>query len=180
MDLKQDSSLKDIFVFSPIFEEATVFFLDTPHRGSNIATSLIGSIGSAFVTLPDNFKNIFKRFIDRVGIEKITSAMQPFLVGHGPNSVQVLRPGHPLMEALVELPIQGESYSIIGSNSKLICKHQVDCDQISDGIVSYVSAYLEDAADTIIVKSSHDSFKNPEAISFILDKLKRKMNQSSL
>ena len=180
MDLKQDSSLKDIFVFSPIFEEATVFFLDTPHRGSNIATSLIGSIGSAFVTLPDNFKNIFKRFIDRVGIEKITSAMQPFLVGHGPNSVQVLRPGHPLMEALVELPIQGESYSIIGSNSKLICKHQVDCDQISDGVVSYESAYLEDAADTIIVKSSHDSFKNPEAISFILDKLKRKMNQSSL
>lgn len=180
MDLKQDSPLKDIFVFSPIFEEATVFFLDTPHRGSNVATSVIGSIGSAFVTLPDNFKSIFKRFINRVGIEKITSTMQPFLVEHGPNSVQVLRPGHPLMEVLVELPIQGESYSIIGSNSKLICKHQVDCDQISDGVVSYGSAYLEDAADTIIVKSSHDSFKNPEAIFFILDKLKRKMNQSGL
>lgn len=180
MDLKEDSPLKDIFIFSPIFKEATVFFLDTPHRGSNVATSVIGSIGSAFVTLPDNFKNIFKRFIDRVGIEKITSVMQPFLVEHGPNSVQVLRPGHPLMEVLVELPIQGESYSIIGSNSKLICKHQVDCDQISDGVVSYGSAYLEDAADTIIVKSSHDSFKNPEAISFILDKLKRKMNQSGL
>ena len=56
----------------------------------------------------------------------------------------------------------------------------MDCDQISDGVVSYGSAYIEDAAETIIVKSSHDSFKNPEAIAFILDKLKRKMKQSEL
>ena len=178
MKLRLDSPIRDIFVFRPIFDHAMVFFLDTPHRGSNVANSVIGSIGSALVTLPSSFQNIFKRFIETIGVEKITRVMQPFLVQYGPNSVQVLRPGHPLMEILIKLPVQGESYSIIGSTSKLVCKTQLDCEEISDGVVSYSSSYIENAADTVIVKSSHNSFKNPDAISFILDKLKRTLNQS--
>jgi len=180
MKLTEDSAIKDIFIFSPIFEKTTVFFLDTPHRGSSVANSVIGSIGSAFVTLPNKFKNIFKGFIDTVGIEKITKVMQPFLIQHGPNSVQVLKPGHPLVEALIDLPVIGKSYSIIGSTTKLKCKTKEDCNDISDGVVNYSSAYIESSVDTVIVKSSHNSFKSPDAISFILGKLKRKMNQSAL
>jgi len=176
MKLKEDSPINNIFIFNPIFDKTTVFFLDTPHRGSSVANSVIGSIGSAFVTLPNNFKNIFKRFIDTVGIEKITRVMQPFLIQHGPNSVQVLRPGHPLMEALIDLPVSGESYSIIGSTTKLTCKTKEDCNDVSDGVVDYSSAYIESSVDTVIVKSSHNSFKSPDAISFILGKLKRKVN----
>jgi len=181
-DLKSETNklVTDIFIFTPVFDESTVFFLDTPHRGSKVANSVIGSIGSAFVTLPDSFKNIFKHFIQTVGLEKITNLMKPFLIEHGPNSVQVLRPGHPLMNGLLTLPISGESYSIIGSTTRLTCKNYVECNSISDGVVDYSSAYIENSTDTILVKSSHNSFKNPDAISFIIDKLKRKMSLKEL
>ena len=84
------------------------------------------------------------------------------------------------MEALIDLPVNGESYSIIGSTTKLACKTKEDCNDISDGVVNYSSAYIKSSVDTVIVKSSHNSFKSSDAISFILDKLKRKMNQSAL
>lgn len=127
-------------MFTPVFDESTVFFLDTSHRGSKVANSVIGSV---FVTLPNNFKNIFKHFIQTLGLEKITSSMQPFLNQHGANSVQVLRPGHPLMNSLLTLPISGESYSIIVSTTRLTCKTKAECNSISDGVVDYSSAYIK-------------------------------------
>jgi len=54
----------------------------------------------------------------------------------------------------------------------------MDSQKLNDQL--YSSAYIETSVDTVIVKSSHDSFKSPDAISFILGKLKRKTNQSAL
>ena len=169
-----DDMLRDIFIFNPVYEDNTVFFLDTPHRGSEVANSLIGSLGSSLITLPFNFKTLFKNFIDKVGVSRLTAAMLPFLQSYGPDSVQVLRPNHPLMTALADIPVEGESYSIIGSTGSLVCQSETECAAISDSVVSYSSAYLSDAKDTTIVHSSHNSFKSPQAIAFILDKLSQK------
>lgn len=171
---EEDADLRDVFLFSPTFDENTTFFLDTPHRGSEVANSVIGTIGSSLISLPSNFRNLFGRFIQKVGIDKLTAAMLPFLQNHGPDSVQVLRPNHPLMTTLAELPVEGKSYSIIGSTGALSCTAQVDCVNISDSVVDYSSAYLPDAQETIIVTSSHNSFKNPTAIAFIADTLRKK------
>jgi len=169
-----DEMLRDIFIFNPVYKENTVFFLDTPHRGSEIANSLIGSLGSSLITLPFSFKALFKNFIEKVGVSRLTSAMLPFLQNYGPDSVQVLRPNHPLMTALADIPVEGESYSIIGSTSTLYCQSETECAAITDSVVSYSSAYLPDAKDTTIVNSSHNSFKSTQAIEFILDKLRQK------
>ena len=166
--------LRDIFIFNPVYKENTVFFLDTPHRGSEIANSLIGSLGSSLITLPFSFKALFKNFIEKVGVSRLTAAMLPFLQNYGPDSVQVLRPNHPLMTALADIPVEGESYSIIGSTSTLYCQSETECAAITDSVVSYSSAYLPEAKDTTIVNSSHNSFKSSQAIEFILDKLRQK------
>jgi len=117
---------------------------------------------------------LFKNFIDKVGVNKLTVAMLPFLQNYGPDSVQVLRPNHPLMSALAEIPVAGNSFSVIGSTNALSCDSPLSCSTISDSVVSYDSAFMQDAQATIIVNSAHNSFKSPEAISFILNKLKQK------
>lgn len=168
---EDDTDVRDVFLFSPVFKHNTVFFLDTPHRGSDVANSLIGSIGSSLISLPFNFRELFRGFIEKVGVNKLTQAMLPFLQNFGPDSVQVLRPNHPLMTALATTPVEGKSYSIIGSTSALECDTPIRCAAISDSVVTYSSAFIEDAEETIIVASSHNSFKSTQAIQFILEKL---------
>ena len=168
---EDDTDVRDVFLFSPVFKHNTVFFLDTPHRGSDVANSLIGSIGSSLISLPFNFRELFRGFIEKVGVNKLTQAMLPFLQNFGPDSVQVLRPNHPLMTALATTPVEGKSYSIIGSTSALECDKPKRCAAISDSVVTYSSAFIEDAEETIIVASSHNSFKSTQAIQFILEKL---------
>ena len=172
--MSENAELQDIFIFEPVFEHARVFFLDTPHRGSPVADSFIGSLGSALVTLPTTFKSIFKSFIDRVGVGVLTPEMLPFLRDYGPNSVQVLAPGHPLMEALLKLPVQGEAYSIIGNNTQNVCDINVpiECTLISDGVVEFNSAFLGDSGRTLLVQSSHNSFNNQQTIDYILNTLR--------
>ena len=137
-----------------------------------MANSFIGQLGDLMVSLPQDFTQIFKRFLDRVGVEVLTKNMKPFLINYGPSSVHVLRPGHPLMVALQELPIQGDAYAIIGSNGALECVHNSDCAKVSDGVVSFYSANYAGAKERIIVFSEHNSFKSTQAIEFIVNKLR--------
>jgi len=123
------------------------------------------------VTLPETLLGLFRKFINRIGIEKITKSMLPFLQNYGPDSVQVLRPGHPLMTSINTMKIQGEVFSIIGSNDKLSCKTPYQCSDVTDGVVPYFSAHNDQAAQEIIVNSSHNSYQNKNAIDFILKHL---------
>lgn len=168
---EEDHNVRDVFLFSPVFANNTVFFLDTPHRGSDVANSVIGSIGSSLISLPINFTALFRNFIDKVGVNTLTQAMLPFLQDYGPDSVQVLRPSHPLMTTLANIKVQGTCYSIIGSSDALSCDTPENCAAISDSVVTYTSAFIDDAEETKIVPSSHNSFKSPQAIQFILEKL---------
>ena len=166
------TDVQNIFVFEPVFKKSDLFFLDTPFKGSEVANSTIAYLGAFLVTLPGEFTRLFQDFIKRVGPHVITAEMQPFLLDYGPNSIQVLRPGHPLMNTLYDLPISGDAYAIIGSNSALKCQVSTTCADISDGVVSYDSANYRYAKEHIIAPSSHDSFQSKEAINFILHKLK--------
>lgn len=167
----ENKRVKDVFIFEPVLSKNTVFFLDTPFKGSEIASSTIGYIGASLVELPTEFTGLFQRFIERVGPQILTDKMRPFLHEYGPNSVQVLRPGHPLMEKLYTLPVSGVAYAIVGSNGALTCKTDVLCHDISDGVVSFDSANYRGAKEKIIVPSSHNSFKSKQAIAFIINKI---------
>lgn len=167
-----NQKIKDIFIFDSVFKKNKVFFLDTPHQGSTTADSFIGHLGSALVTLPETLLGLFRKFIQRIGTDKITESMLPFLIDYGPDSVQVLRPGHPLIMSINTLKIQGDVFSVIGSNGKLSCKTPYQCSDITDGTVPYFSAHNDQAVDEVIVSSNHDSYKNQQAINFILEHLR--------
>lgn len=169
---EKNAKLKDIFIFKPAYENNTVFFMDTPLKGSETANTLIGSLGSTLINLPTEFTQLFKQLLADISPDIITPQMRPLLEKYGPNSVQVLRPGHPLMGTLYSLPLSGESYAIIGSSGGTYCKSKDECSKITDGVVKYDSANYQYAKERLIVPSSHNSFQAEEAIKFILDKLK--------
>lgn len=175
----ENSDLQDIFMYQPVFQHNTVFFLDTPFKGSDVANSAIGVLGNMLVTLPEQFTNVFKRFFDRVGVDILTSKMRPYLINNGPSSVHVLRPGHPLMDALYQFKVVGESYAVIGSNGDLDCTDVLTCELISDGVVSFNSAHYPHARAEKIVYSQHNSFQSNDAIEFITDII-RELNSEAL
>lgn len=170
--LESNPQMQDIFIFSPPARLNNVFFLDTPHRGSEMASSWIGRLGAGLINLPSNFTNMFADVVEKFGIETITPPMRPFLATHGPNSIEVLRPDHPLMNKLNRFPLPERTWSIVGSDNELHCAGHT-CLTISDGVVSWTSATLnQQANEEIIVASNHDSFNNDTAIEFILAKLR--------
>ena len=147
--------------------------MDTPLKGSETANTLIGSLGSALINLPSDFTQLFQQLLADISPDIITSQMRPLLINYGPNSVEVLRPGHPLMNTLYDLPLSGESYAIVGSSGDTHCKTKDECSKITDVVVSYDSASYQYAKEKLIVPSSHNSFQTEEAIKFIINKLKK-------
>ncbi|BDX06481.1 lipase family alpha/beta hydrolase [Planctobacterium marinum] len=178
--LTKNPEMQDIFIFEPPVPVNQLFFLDTPHRGSELASSWIGRLGAGLINLPKRFTNMFADLIEQFGVEVITPPMRPFLATHGPNSIEVLRPNHPMMTALNEFQLPENTFSIVGSDGDLTCPDG-DCNQISDGVVAWTSATKKDLVkEEIIVASQHDSFNNDEAIAFILRQLRSQIDKAHL
>ena len=157
--------------FDPVFESSTVFYLDTPHKGSALATSALGYIGSSLVSIPDNLKHLFSDVLETLGLDIVQPDMQPFIKDAKFKSIDMLKPGHPLMTALYKKKIKGRAYSVIGSRKETECDTREVCLLLSDGVVTYDSADIPDALERLIVVSKHNSFKSPEAVAFILEHL---------
>ncbi|MFT6372945.1 MAG: hypothetical protein ACJAZT_001701, partial [Gammaproteobacteria bacterium] len=87
LEQSSDYDVEKIFIFEPVFTKNISFFVDTPHKGSNTANSLVGYLASGLITLPDQFLDLFRSFINRIGTDKLTLGMLPFLQDFGPNSV---------------------------------------------------------------------------------------------
>ncbi|WP_337840469.1 hypothetical protein [Rheinheimera sp.] len=165
---KQLSSIRDIFLFEARPYVDKVIFIDTPHGGSEMSESWLGRLTSAFITLPGSFVGLFRQLLDKIGMDQLTPAMQPYFSAGGPNSVQVLSPSHPLVQGLNQLPYQRPVYSIVGSNGALSCVDTQSCSQLTDGVVPYLSAHQAKAEQQLIVSSNHNSYRSPEALAFIL------------
>ncbi|WP_395345117.1 esterase/lipase family protein [Ningiella sp. W23] len=166
------SQIEEVFVFQPMFDYNQIFFIDTPHRGSDTAQSFIGFVSSSLVTLPQNVVSLFSGFVKEVGIDKLTARMLPFLGARTATSIEVLRPDHPLTDALSDLPINGDAFSIIGSNGELACESEFQCMNITDGVVEYTSALHPQSRGRLIVPSRHNSYQHEKTISFIVDILR--------
>ena len=162
------------------FEEALIFnhrpevkrvvFISTPHRGSDLATSLIGRFGSGLVKTPQSFRSAY-------------AEMKPLLVSDPaattfkrmPNSVDTLEPKDRFVEAVNKLPItSGIPYhSIMGDRGR------GDTPNSSDGVVPYWSSHLDGARSELIVPSDHGAQYCPQAIAEVRRILKMNLDHSS-
>lgn len=114
---------------------------------------------------------MFVDLLDENGVDIVQSDMQSYLTDTKFKSLDSLKPGHPLMNTLYSMPIQGKAYSIIGSKKETECERREVCLLLTDGVVTYESADIPEALERLIVVSKHNSFKSPEAVSFIVKHL---------
>lgn len=167
---------RDVFLFHARQDVDSVFFLDTPHHGAEIAEAWYSRLASKLITIPEMFARLNRKLFQRIRIETVTPQMQPYLAGGGPNSVQVLSPQHPLLRKIATLPYQRPVYSVVGSDDKPYCYDERACAQLSDSVVPFFSAHEPRAELQIIVPSRHDSYQSPEAIAFIAQQLRQRLD----
>jgi hypothetical protein len=75
-----------------------------------------------------------------------------------PTSIDTLKPDHPFVVALSQLPIKVPYHSIIGDRGR------GDSPNSSDGIVEYWSSHLEGAQSELIVPADHHCHHYPTAV----------------
>ena len=142
-------------VFNHRPEVKRVIFISTPHRGSEIASSWIGRIGSSLVRTPRAFATIYASMRP---LEKPDPAAAH--LRRMPNSVDTLAPNDRFVRSVNKLPITpGIPYhSIMGDRGR------GDTPNSSDGVVPYWSSHLDGAQSELIVHSDHGAQSNPDAI----------------
>jgi hypothetical protein len=163
---------QDVFIFKPRPYVQSVFFLDTPHHGAEMAESWYSRLASAWIRLPSIFSDLNRRVFKNLSYDLVTPQMKRYLKNDGPTSVDVLSPQHPVLREIAKLPYQKPVYSIIGSTSTPFCYNEKSCAQLNDSVVPFFSAHQSQAQEQIIVLSEHNSYQSPDAIAFILQKLR--------
>jgi pimeloyl-ACP methyl ester carboxylesterase len=146
--------LVESLVFSHRPDVQRVIFISTPHRGSKIASGLIGRIGASLVRTPKQFMSIYASTKPLVIADPAAPTLKRM-----PNSVDTLEPNDRFVQAVDKIPITpGIPYhSIMGDRGR------GDTPNSSDGVVPYWSSHLDGAQSELIVDSGHDAQMNPEA-----------------
>jgi pimeloyl-ACP methyl ester carboxylesterase len=130
-----------------------VVFICTPHRGSDMASGGIGSLGISLIRLPAQLLTTMTGALTSSELVQLTGSAKRM-----PNSVWGLKPSNPAFPVVNEPRITVPYHSIIGDRGK------GDCPNCSDGVVAYWSSHLDGAQSEQIVPGPHGSAELPQTI----------------
>ena len=157
--VEQRSMLERIAFFEPLPFVSRVIFIAVPHRGSEMARMPI-------VEMLQSIVKPARRVATTLTTEVISSlsldsdAMNEILSKRIPTGVDSLRPDNPMLQTLIEIPIDPRVpyHSIIGNHEA------ADTPGGTDTVVPYDSSHLEGASSEKIVRSDHGVHAHPLAI----------------
>jgi len=130
-----------------------VVFICTPHRGSDMASGGLGSLGINLIRLPFQLLGHMKDALTSAQLVQLTGSAKRF-----PNSIWGLKPTNPSFPVVNEPKMTVPYHSIIGDRGK------GDCPNCSDGVVAYWSSHLDGAKSEQIVPGPHGSAELPQTI----------------
>ena len=148
--------ISELISFRPSSFIKRVIFIAVPHRGSEIARSLIGTFGAFMIELPVEIVRtnvILLRELVKTGkIQWRSSTSQ--------TGIDNLRPDAPVLQLLNSLNMAEHipCHSIIGNREKPFTPGG------SDGVVPYWSSHLDLAQSELVVQSGHSVHRVPLAI----------------
>jgi pimeloyl-ACP methyl ester carboxylesterase len=147
--------LRDVFVFNHRPEVKRVIFISTPHRGSLLASSWIGRLGTRLVKAPSVLADARD-----AAVATITDDVAARQLQRVPNSIDTLDPNDRFVQLVNKLPLAPgvPCHSIIGDRGK------GDTPNSSDGVVAYWSSHLDGAQSELIVPTNHGAEHSPEGI----------------
>ncbi|MES2922654.1 MAG: alpha/beta fold hydrolase [Verrucomicrobiota bacterium] len=164
---------KHILVESSIFEHrpeiGRVIFISTPHRGSDLATNLLGQVFTRLVKIPGQLLS--------VGIDEARYIRNAAGVKHldrFPDSVDTLAPNNDFVVALNDVPLNPDIpyHTIAGDRGK------GDSPNSSDGVVPYWSSHQAGAESELIVPSHHGAHQTKEAMAEVDRILRENLKKS--
>ena len=155
VDRKSRRLLEDSLIFDSRSDISRAIFFSGPHRGSDMATNLIGRLGAKLIRVPAFLADTRNAVINVMTVD--TAAIQ---LDRAPNSIDTLAPNNRFVRETSKLTRRPgvPVHSIMGDRGK------GDTPNSSDGIVPYWSAHLPNQASEKIVPSGHGSHVHPEGI----------------
>lgn len=144
MSEEYKKEIKRVFDFDPVPFVKRVVFIATPHRGSNLAEGILGTIARFLFILPKEVAKKFQEGYKFLIVNHKEGDLVPGIYG-----VDGLAPKSLFMKVTGEYKPLVKFHSIIG-NSKL-----ADLDWISDSVVPYESSHLEHPESELLIQSEH-------------------------
>jgi hypothetical protein len=152
-----DNLLKQTLVFHADPNVKRIVFICVPHRGSGLAVSVIGALGTSLIRVPLSLAKTIRNTLGD-SFEQLTGLKGLRL----PTSLSGLSPRSPVSIGLDKLPIKAPHHSIIGDRGR------GDSPNSSDGVVPYRSSHLDSAQSEKIIPYGHGGYQSPEAIEELL------------
>ncbi|MFY9973666.1 MAG: alpha/beta fold hydrolase, partial [Chromatiaceae bacterium] len=145
----ETSVVRRTLVFEPRTDVARVVFLFTPHRGSRLASSGLGTWGIRLIRIPDTL-------LTELGV--VAEELSGLSGSRLPTSIHGLSPQSSFLRALDRTRPTVPTHSIIGDRGR------GDGLASSDGVVPYTSAHLTSAESELVVPTGHGGFAHPQAV----------------
>ena len=154
-----EAVLMSMFRTTPEPAIRRAIFLATPHRGSRLASRLLGRIGSMLVRRGRAIEGLFASIRDRYGLD----VLRPFFRGRSITGIDNLKWDNPLLRASASAQTaSGVPYhSIIGVLPGTSFGRP---GRGTDGVVGFTSAHLDGAASELVVPHHHMLTRLPEVI----------------
>lgn len=141
------------FFFEPLpFVERAVF-IATPHKGSFLADSWLGSIAQRLINLPGQVINVST---DLFRAEKIPMALREGI----PTSVNNMEPGSPFVRNLQKAAFAPG----VALHSIVAVKGDGPVEDGDDGVVRYKSAHVEGVESEFIIRHGHSCQNEPSTV----------------
>ena len=148
-------------------------FAATPHRGSQLAESWVGHLAASLIRLPSDLQSDIVNVASE-NPDAATPTAKAFHREMNFSSVHTLSPRDPVLQAMVNLPIEVPFHSIIGQHNA------GPIEMSSDGVVPYASAHLDGAASELVVRGGHGVCENPDAQREVIRILRMELHNRSL
>jgi len=150
------SLLRRMFFVKPLPEIRRVIFMATPHHGSFVAEAPIGQILSQLITPNDYILSVLRDLTeDNPNALRGGTAATPFS-----SSLWSMSPENPLLQAFAGIPVSPR----IAAHSIIAVEGDGPVVSGDDGIVSYQSAHIPEAASELVIRSGHSMQSDPKTV----------------
>ncbi len=165
----QHNRIHPFFHYKPLTEPNQVIFLSVPHRGSKMASGVVGWCTNKLINIPNILiKGTVKAIRPKQKSKLSKDTLR--LLNEGENAVYQLQPNNPALIALnkMKLPKRLKVHSLVGDIGLPAFRFY------TDGVVTYKSASLNKVGTETLIPSNHDITDDPKSVRRVLQILRQK------
>jgi pimeloyl-ACP methyl ester carboxylesterase len=154
------AQLREDLIFQHRPEIGRVVFIAAPLRGSELARTWVGRVGSSLVKLPSTMVNTGTEAVRAISFHRDELRMD-----RAPNSVDFLTPNNRFVRAIQTIPVTPgiPHHGICGDRGKGGHRDKTK-PVMTDGVVPYWSSHMDTAESELVVPSGHSAHQNAQAI----------------